>query len=512
MTTLRLIISVGNGGAAQEFSVSSSEPVSNVISTVLAANPQLPKGVRYCLSNPDPKVVPSQRFLEGSVPLTVAASLRSGDRLELQLAPIKLSVRVATSNSNVVASLSNGSTLKISPNVEICFSIGSIRQLIAPAARGGTDYCMAKIDVDSPEGTFVANWLNACSTPSEAGLQDGDTLLLWPVKLFLEKTLGKLKSPTIAGYTKVSHKTDGSSTDKRFILCKFNLLFIFKSDKKESASAEEIVNLEHYFVSDVEQCGKRKWRFKLEKVMESFVPTPKIYWFLYDTQNGEYEANQARSAVALECANRMKPSKYPPPRISVPDRLPKSLFPKDKTIPPPRTAPNVNVPLVHVESGVAVRLSSSSRNLGASAAGRTSAAQPPGPPPGPPPPDAAVGTPPGPPPGPPPPEAGYASTSQSLAAGSPSPSAAPAAPPPPPTSAPPSQYESMISVEEATALYDYTATAAKNDKGELAISFSGGDRLLIFERRADGWCKGRNTSSGEEGLVPATYISPPPSS
>jgi hypothetical protein len=485
--------------------------VSNVIATVLAANPQLPKGVRYCLSNPDPKVVSSQQFLEGSVPLTVAASLRSGDRLELQLAPIKLSCRVATSNSNVVATLSKGSTLKISPNVEICFSIGSIRQLISASATPSTDYCMARIDVDSPDGTFVANWLNACSTPSEAGLQDGDTLLLWPVKLFLEKSLGKLKSPTIAGYTKVSHKIDGSSTDKRFILSKFNLLFIFKSDKKESATAEEIVNLEHYFASDVEQCGKRKWRFKLEKVMESFMPTPKIYWFLYDTQNGEYEANQARTAIALECANRMKPSKYPPPRISVPDRLPKSIFPKDKTIPPPRTAPNTDAQLVHVESGITVRLSSSSRNLGATP--RTSAVQPPGPPPGPPPPEGAA-VPPGPPPGPPPPDAGYASTQQSLggaAAASPPPSATQLPPPPPaPTTAPPAQYDSMVSVEEASALYDYTATSAKNEKGELAISFSGGDRLLIFERRPDGWCKARNTVSGAEGLVPATYVSPPP--
>lgn len=54
------------------------------------------------------------------------------------------------------------------------------------------------------------------------------------------------------------------------------------------------------------------------------------------------------------------------------------------------------------------------------------------------------------------------------------------------------------------ALYAYEAPNATNDRGEYAISFGQGERLVLSERREDGWYKGRN-EAGQEGLIPGLY-------
>jgi hypothetical protein len=72
---------------------------------------------------------------------------------------------------------------------------------------------------------------------------------------------------------------------------------------------------------------------------------------------------------------------------------------------------------------------------------------------------------------------------------------------PPPLGARPA---AVPKADVVVALYAYDAPNATNDRGEYAISFGQGERLVLSERRDDGWYKGRN-EAGQEGLIPGLY-------
>jgi hypothetical protein len=73
---------------------------------------------------------------------------------------------------------------------------------------------------------------------------------------------------------------------------------------------------------------------------------------------------------------------------------------------------------------------------------------------------------------------------------------------PPPVGARPPP--AAVKQDAVIALYAYEAPNATNDRGEYAISFGQGERLVLSERREDGWYKGRN-EAGQEGLIPGLY-------
>jgi hypothetical protein len=58
------------------------------------------------------------------------------------------------------------------------------------------------------------------------------------------------------------------------------------------------------------------------------------------------------------------------------------------------------------------------------------------------------------------------------------------------------------SEDVVVGLYAYDAPDATNERGERAISFAQGDRIVVLERRNDGWIRGRHELTGSEGLVP----------